>query len=539
MVHDLQNQLGNSSIFNQFDSFENMEKLVNFPYEVLEMIFQQINHHMVIALMPLHSKFNEIGQKKLYKNIHIYLKHNLLNGTYSESREPPYKQENRWRFHKNILNDFTKKFTVISSCSFYDNIIKLKMNRYQHIEHLSIENLELFHYATHLKFQNRKGVPTFLRKIFRYFKNLDYVSFALSNNQLNRKNKDKTDDGLIGKTFIIPRQRPDFYDHVLFLEEKNQGSYDFLYNNLKSLKFQFDQPKNDVKRLTYHDLSKSIDLFNKINLFKKLEELHLIFELFINLMDPLLLERLNKINCKLKKLDLMFRGKHRFIEDDDWDYYHSTPRPGTKWLFTLDKFFETKEINTLSLNYRNEAYFKDLFIFENFKFEEMLTNANLSKLRNLILSSRILDLKSIDVSKLHKLIICTDVANDMYAKKIAKLYFINPNLRLSWWPRLNDWIYEEIFFYSDNLQLFTPDYFQIISCQWPSYFFKSDIISITKKHNRKTRSLNDKYSQNLSITLKHDYSVEELYGMDMFEFFHIDKPTLKIFEKHEQIFLGS
>ncbi|KAI5963729.1 uncharacterized protein KGF55_002609 [Candida pseudojiufengensis] len=507
-----------------------MEKLVHFPYEVLEMIFQQINHHMVIALMPLHSKFNEIGQKKLYKNIHIYLKHNVMKLAYTKAGEPRYKQENRWRFHKDILNDFTKKFTVISSCSFYDNINKNKMNRYQHIEHLSIENVNPLYYVSHLKFDNKREVPTFLRKIFRYFKNLDYVSFALSNNQLNRANKDKTDDGLKGKTFKIPRQRPDFYDHVLFLEEKNQSSYEFLYNNLKSLKFKFEPPNNHVKEFNPLELSKSIDLFNKINLFKKLEELHLIFELFINLMDPLLLERLNKINCRLKKLDLLFWGKHIFQGDDYWDYYyyHLRPKPKPrKWLFTLDKFFDTKEINTLSLNYHSESNIEETFYLQKFRFEEMLSNASLPKLRNLVLSSRLLDLKSIDVSKLHKLIICTKSADDGYATRIAKLYLINPSLRLSWWPTFNIWYDREIFFKTDNLQIFTPDYFQVISCQWPSYFFESDIISITKKHNRNSRKSKDKNPKKLNITLKHDYSVKEQRGMDMLAFKFKDKPVLK------------
>ncbi|KAI5962921.1 uncharacterized protein KGF55_002713 [Candida pseudojiufengensis] len=463
-----------------------MEKLVNFPIEVLELIFQQINHHMVIALMPLHSRFYEIGQKKLYKNIHIYLKRHLKKASPSEANKPDY--ELGWRAHKEILNDFTKKYTVISSCNFYVNINKNKMNRYQHIEHLSIENLEPVFYASKLSFESRKGVtPLFLRKIFKYFKNLDYVSFALSNNQLNRKNKDKSDDGIKGKTFLIPDELPDFYRHVLFLEEKNPRSYDFLYNNLKSLKFSFEPPDNSIKEYEHHELSKSIDLFNKINLFKKLEELHLTFDQLIDLMDPLLLERLNKINCKLKKLDLLFWAKFIFIADDK------------------------------------------------FKFEEILINANLPKLRNLILSSGTLDLKSIDVSKLHKLIICTDEANNRYATRIAKLYLINPSLRISWWPRFTDLYFDEILFNSDNLQIYSPDYFQIISCQWPSYFFKSDIISITKKDKSSSRKHNSKNSKELNIILKHDYSVEELHGMDMLDIECRDKPY-KIFKKHDPFY---
>ncbi|KAI5966705.1 uncharacterized protein KGF55_000114 [Candida pseudojiufengensis] len=488
--------------------------------------------------MPLHSKFYEIGQKKLYKNIHLNSKYHIMIPPSSDLDGSEYKGKgNRWRAHKNILNDFTKKYTIISLCSFYTNMIEKKMNRYQHIHHLSIEDIDHSNYARHLNFWDRKGVPEIFRKTFEYFENIHYVSFAISNNQFEKINKDNFHDVINGIDFNISIL-PEFYDYVLFLEKDDHGSFDFLYNNLKSLKFEFRPIHNFVKKYSCEkDLFKSIKLFNKINLFKNLEELHLGFEVLIDLTDPVLIEKLNKINCKLKKLDLLFWGKIKFVEDIYLEKQTSSIKPKPKkWLFTLDNFFDTKEITSLALNIFNKMFDKEYFIYEKFEFKEILINANLSKLRNLVLSSQFLDLKSIDVSKLHKLIICTDVANDNFVNEIAKLYFKNPTLRLSWWPRFMNSHAFNIFAKTDNIQLSTPDYFQIISCQWPSYFFRSNIISIeNEEYTSQNQSLIDdkQNSKSLDILLKNNYSIQELVGMDLFVITCIDESVLKVLKRYE------
>ncbi|KAI5964045.1 uncharacterized protein KGF55_001987 [Candida pseudojiufengensis] len=511
-----------------------MEKLVDLPFEVLEIIFQQINHHMVIALMPLHSQFHKIGQKKLYKNIHIYVKCNSIKDSSTEANKPKHTSGNRWRAHKDILNDFTRKFTVISLCCFYNNIIMKKIDRYQHVQHLSIEDVEsVFYPRNSLSREYPEGAPS-LRKIFKYFKNLDYVSFAMSNNQLDSKNIDSSHDLMVGViswgVFYYLR------DFVAALERNYQVSYNFLYDNLKSFKFYFLPSHSSGMRYNCDtDLIGSINTFNKINSFKKLEELHLVFENLVDLMDPSLLGRLNKINCKLKKLDLTFWGKLKYSDHWDSQAFYARSKPG-KWLFTLNEFFDTKEIISLSLDYHNKTYSADHYIFQEFNFEEILCNANLPKLRNLVLSSPTLDLKSIDVSNLHKLLICTEIANDKYAAEIAKLYLINSNLRLSWWPRFMSQVKHE-FCTWDNLQINTPDYFQVISCQWPSYLFTSDKISIERIESTSDKKglVNHNHLKQLDIGLKNEYSIEELYEMDLFNTFIIEKSVLEVIKRNEHI----
>ncbi|KAI5966697.1 uncharacterized protein KGF55_000106 [Candida pseudojiufengensis] len=513
-----------------------MEKLIYFPINVLEMIFQEINHHMALSLMPLHSKFNEIGQKKLYKNIHLYCKDELMKNNRREVNKPMkgrgkkvshwrktnnvvYKQGYEWRAHKDILNDFTKKFTVISSCTFSRNIIRKKMIRNQHIQHLSIEKVHPVEYTGYMLYGDRNGVPALLKEVFRYFKNIDYVSFASLNNQFEMKSENSSVEVLKSLEFLVPKYIPGFYGRILFLEKNDQGPFDFLYDNLKSLKFSFE---GSTIRRHNDDLSEKIELFNKISSFKNLEDLHLQFEALIDLTDSSFVSKLNKINCKLKKLNLIFWGKL----GEKKKFCNGEPTP--KWLFTLKDFFDTEHINSLSLYYENDGPGEIGFFYHIFEFKEILVDANLANLRNLALFSHDLDLRAIKVKKLHKLMICTDIANDEDATEIAKLYLKNPTLRLSWWPRFIEVYFSDIFSKIDNLQIFTPDYFQIISCQWPSYFFKNDIISIEKGRSN-SHEQNKKNSKKLDIVLKTDYSIEELYGMDLFDTTKIDEDLPEVF----------
>ncbi|KAI5960858.1 uncharacterized protein KGF55_004428 [Candida pseudojiufengensis] len=443
-----------------------------------------------------------------------------------------------WRVHKDISNDFTKKFTVISSHTFHVNMIECKIKRNQYIKHLSIEDAYCLHYFKNVSFDFETAVPALLKEIVNYFEKIDYISFGTSNNQLQLNDTKKTYITLEGITFVINKYLEGFYERVLFLDKINLKSYNFLYNNLKSLKFHFRPSHQMIKKYNDdYDLCDSINLFNKINLFKRLEELNLTFPCLVDLTDPLLLEKLNRINCKLKKLDLLFWGKLRF----EYDFYDSRGRriklEPKKWLFTLKEYFDTEEVTSLTLIHYNNEFFKDLYQYEEFEFIEILTNANLPKLRNLFLSSHLLDLKSIDVSRLHKLIVCTGIANDKYAIDIAKLYFINPSLRISWWPRFMELSSLEEFFKSDNLSLYSPDYYQVISCQWPSYFFTSATFAIESKALATTRLglLASNEKKKLNIALKSEYSIKEIRDMGFLVKTMICKEVSEIIKKHETI----
>ncbi|KAI5963720.1 uncharacterized protein KGF55_002600 [Candida pseudojiufengensis] len=497
-----------------------MEKLIYFPIDVLEIIFQQINQHMVLSLMPLHSKFYEIGRNKLYRNIYLYRKDKLMETNSREINDAEKYYE--WRVHKDILNDFSKKFTVISSSTFTRNIIKKKMIRNQHIHHLSIEKLRPVVYTGYKLYVDYNAVPTLLKEIIRYFESIDYVSFGSLNNKFDMKNKNCSIDVLKNLEFLSPDYIPGLYERTLFLEKNKHGSFEFLYNNLKSLKFPLEG-----STLSEHndddddddELPDSIELFNQINLFKNLEELHLQFDRLIDLSDSSFLTNSNKLECKLKKLDSMFWAKLRFGKSD---------------------YFNTEQLNTLSLYYLNDtAIDEDEYFYQKFEFKELLTNANLANLRTLVLTSPSFDLKSIKVKTLLKLIICTETADDEDAIEIAKLYLKNPTLRLSWWPRYMDTHKYDIFVYSEYLQLYSPEYYQIISCQWPSYFFKSNIISIGKKQKKRrltSHKQDNNSSRRLDIVLKTEYTIEELCGMHLFETSIVYGDVLDVFKRYEKNF---
>ncbi|KAI5961004.1 uncharacterized protein KGF55_004271 [Candida pseudojiufengensis] len=466
-----------------------MEKIVYFPTEVLEMIFQQINHHQVLNLIPLHSKFCDIGQKKLYKFIHIYFKYYKIKNTSSGANEPKYTICTNWRMHKNVVNDFTKKFTVIQSYNFYSSSIENKIDRFQKVKHLSIETNDFLSFIKKSSFDHKTAASALLKKIVTYFKNIDYISFAAVNNQLEPNIYRSPKDALDVITFQRPKIHHEFFYRVLFYDSKNPLSYDFFYDNLRIFNYNFGGCCHFLKR--YHhddrDLGKCIDVFNKINMFKKLEELKLTFIDLIDLMDPLLLKKLHKINCKLKKLQILFWGKHKYLSDI-WNEreLHIKAKP-RKWL-------------------------------------------------NLYLSSHYLDMKLIDVSKLHKLTISTGVANDNLATEIAKLYFINPSLKLSWWPQFTTVYDHGKYVNPDNILMYTPDYFQIISCQWPLYFFKSTEILIEKEElvsHQQGKSGESKTPKKLHIILKNAYPLEELWELDLLDEDWVCKSVMKVLRKEE------
>ncbi|KAI5961273.1 uncharacterized protein KGF55_004198 [Candida pseudojiufengensis] len=448
-----------------------MEKLVDFPIEVLEIIFQQMNHHMVLNLIPLHSKFREIGQTKLYKFIHIYFNERKIDYCTSDEDGSQCSTSTEWKMHKDILNDFTKKFTIIESYNFYSSVIDHKIDRFQKIENLSIENEDFLEHIGKISFTNGSDAQFLLKKNVMYFKNIDYITFASANDQLEPNKYRSSKEALEAITYQRLENYDELFDRILFFDINNNPSPpDFLYNNLKILKFEFGMRCNTVRRYNHNDKDEII------------------------IKEP-----------------------------------REEPR---KWLFTLDNFFHTEEITSLSLDHYSEVEYESDLVFEKFEFWEMLANANLSKLRNLSLSSHYLDLKLIDISKLHKLTIRTDIANDHFALEIAKLYFDNPNLKLSWWPRFTRPYDYYSFGFIKNIQMYTPDYFQMISCQWPSYLFKS-----TKISNKKEESLinQSKAPKTLDIILKNEYSIEELFEMDLIDDGYVCDLILDIINEHEEL----
>ncbi|KAI5955251.1 hypothetical protein KGF54_001812 [Candida jiufengensis] len=250
---------------------------------------------------------------------------------------------------------------------------------------------------------------------------------------------------------------------------------------------------------------------------------------------------MNKIECKIKQLDLIFWSDFSKRKANGYKkvYYEELD----EWLFTLDKYFNTENIASLSISQLNDPGFESRIKSDTFKITSFMKNANLAKLKSLLISSNFLNVNGIDVSNLEKLYICTSIANDSYAFELAKLYLTNPNLYISWWPvfyQLGDTLY------ADNIRLYSPSHFQVISCQWPLYFFTSGKILIKKTEsgvkpnnisnltNTKTRC--KKFLKKFEIYLKRDYTLQDLLDMGLFYSpLSIYESVLEVMDQNENV----
>ncbi|CAD1809622.1 hypothetical protein FOB58_003063 [Candida parapsilosis] len=68
------------------------------PCKTLDVIFQKINQHQVLALAPLHSKLQYVTKRKLYKNIYVY----RVGEVCSISCEANAGQKRNFRYPRNI-----------------------------------------------------------------------------------------------------------------------------------------------------------------------------------------------------------------------------------------------------------------------------------------------------------------------------------------------------------------------------------------------------------------------------------------------------
>ncbi|KAG5419986.1 hypothetical protein I9W82_001866 [Candida metapsilosis] len=100
---------------------------------LLKYILTNLNQHQALRLATLNSKFAKQVKSKLYRYIHVYM---------SEPLDNPEKNKPRFKFHKDINNFKTNKFTIISFDNFTAYLPKLDPNE-------PIYHLELFDIPIH------------------------------------------------------------------------------------------------------------------------------------------------------------------------------------------------------------------------------------------------------------------------------------------------------------------------------------------------------------------------------------------------------
>ena len=87
-----------------------MPCLSDLPFQIVQQVFLNINQHQALALAPLHSKLCYAARVKLYENIYVYGEFVL---------EPSDGGPTQFKFHKDINNFRTNKYTVVSKHVLY------------------------------------------------------------------------------------------------------------------------------------------------------------------------------------------------------------------------------------------------------------------------------------------------------------------------------------------------------------------------------------------------------------------------------------
>ncbi|KAI5961125.1 hypothetical protein CANMA_003899 [Candida margitis] len=228
-------------------------KRQNLPFQVVQQVFLNINQHQALALAPLHSKFYNATRDKLYQNIYIY----------GEFLYIPLKGDAiRFKFHKDINNFRTNKYTVVSKYVLYKCMSQIRQD--VKINHLILSDYDetlikqvLGHFQSIRTFEvirsfglNRQGHLTFHKEMSRelmfsdmrannLFSNTVFIPPPFNPNQFEIPSNIKTSLSLFVTSDIV--------------------NWDFLHpfpfiTNLTVLAFRRDMLTKRVENLRLHKL---------------------------------------------------------------------------------------------------------------------------------------------------------------------------------------------------------------------------------------------------------------------------------------------
>lgn len=130
-----------------------MFHLTSLPIQVLLEIFLNFNQHQVLAIAPQHSKLYFAARDKLYQNIYIYEEHQQHGAD---------RNDFGFKFHKDINNIQTNKFTIISKRVFGKCLSQMRLD-------MNIQHLVFYEYSANLA-----------RRALRHFKSIRTFEAILS-----------------------------------------------------------------------------------------------------------------------------------------------------------------------------------------------------------------------------------------------------------------------------------------------------------------------------------------------------------------------
>ena len=96
-----------------------MVSIVDLPEQAIELVYDNINQHQMIALAHLHSSLYTPAKSKLYHYIYVYnILRNETEGWFRSPKDDVKCAFPEFRFPKHINNDSTNRSTIVSMQSF-------------------------------------------------------------------------------------------------------------------------------------------------------------------------------------------------------------------------------------------------------------------------------------------------------------------------------------------------------------------------------------------------------------------------------------
>ena len=267
---------------------------------LLKYILTNLNQHQALRLATLNSKFAKQVKSKLYRYIHVYM---------SEPLDNPEKNKPRFKFHKDINNFKTNKFTIISFDNFTAYLPKLDPNE-------PIYHLELFDIPIH-----------FDDDIAIHLKKIEYFSVIAERYDVSWLTN-YTEDPPSVRSYWTAACGNKNYSRVVIYDDDICDSREL--ENIMLLDFSRN---NHVKclKMTVRDGYRDLELLNQVS---SVTELYLTF--YVTRGNYF--HKTNfKITLPLQKLYII------------WNHPFSGDNRRNLLIFKIEQVFETGDIQELSL----------------------------------------------------------------------------------------------------------------------------------------------------------------------------------------------
>ena len=449
--------------------------MANWEDIILNHILLNLNQHQALRLATLNSKFSKNIKSKLYRNIHVYLSERLRE---SDAERDPNRIQ--FKFHKDINNFKTNKFTIISFNNFKEYMPKMDPNEPIHL-------LEMFDMPSEFE----KQIALHLKKIEYFTVISNNYDAASTTNGEGYSEPDELSSWIKAPNFSTACGDKNYTRKL----EYDDCDYDF--HELDEV-LLLNVPRNDsVKCLKLHANNGYRD-FNLINQVSTLTELYITFDITHGVH----VRKVNfKITLPLQKLYII------------WNAPYDRIKQTSTLVFGIEKAFETRYIQELAL---------EVGCGFNYLIKNDLTNS-FPRLRQLCLGinegpcsndDKALDeFNQISHSNVQMLIIATGKKlEEELASKFANLFYKFPQANIHWWnTRL---VQIEEGYKLDIFCMLSPSLpFAVVGLHWKSNINSGTQNGWKKKYTIKagtSTGKSTKGARKLEVLFKKIYSDDEL-----------------------------